>query len=330
MPLRALVSLAILMATAPAAAQAGTLVVANKQAATATLLDVASGRTLATLPTGRGPHEVAASHDGRWAVVSDYGDQARGSTLTVIDLASRTVARTIDLSPHQRPHGIAFLPGDSVLAVTSETSQAVLLVRFATGDVTAIPTGQSLTHMLALSDDGSTVYTANIGAGSMTSIDLRTGQARSVPVAPRTEGIGFAAGNVWVGSNDRHTVTVLDGRTLAVLDTLPAPGFPYRVNAGGNRVVVSNFMSSLLRIFDVRTRAETATIPIPFDPARAAPDADGRPGVVGAAVSPDGRFAYVALQGMDAVAVVDLEARRVLRLLPTGRGPDGIALAPAR
>ena len=35
--------------------------VTNKTPATATILDVASGRVLATLPTGQGPHEVVLS-----------------------------------------------------------------------------------------------------------------------------------------------------------------------------------------------------------------------------------------------------------------------------
>src|SRR5688572_17869595 len=77
--------------TAPAQAQvaglAGTLVVTNKGPSTATIIDVGSGRTLATLPTGNGPHEVVLSSDGRWAVVTDYSGQP-GKTLTVIDRKS--------------------------------------------------------------------------------------------------------------------------------------------------------------------------------------------------------------------------------------------------
>src|SRR6185295_15169127 len=52
---------------------AATLVVANKDDATVSLLDLASGRIAATVPTGDGPHEVAISPDGRQAVVSNTG-----------------------------------------------------------------------------------------------------------------------------------------------------------------------------------------------------------------------------------------------------------------
>src|SRR5690349_3698369 len=121
---------------ANAATASGTIIVANMGDNTATLLDVASKRVVATLPTGNGAHEVAVSHDGRWAIVSNYGVRgAPGNSLTVIDVPAATVARTIDLGEFKRPHGSAFLPGDSLFVVTSEVSKAVVLVNFSTGTV---------------------------------------------------------------------------------------------------------------------------------------------------------------------------------------------------
>src|SRR4051794_36730440 len=80
----------------------GTVVVANMGENTATILDVASRRVLATVATGAGPHEVAVSHDGRWAIVSNYGDRSGpGNSLTVIDLASLAVQRTISLGDYK-------------------------------------------------------------------------------------------------------------------------------------------------------------------------------------------------------------------------------------
>lgn len=319
-------------APAPAPERAPLLVVANKQDATASIIDVASGRTLATLPTGQGPHEAAVSHDGRWAVVTDYGAQTPGRTLTVIDLDALAVARTMELGEYRRPHGVLFLPGDTVLAVTAEANQAVLLVDFRTGAVTAIPTGAQGTHMVAATADGSTLFTANVGSGSVTRIDVATRVARSAPVAPVSEGVAVlpGGGQVWVGSNQQHTVTVLDGATLAPLDTMPAPGLPYRLNvsANGRRMVVTNPMAGSVRVFDTATRRELAAIRIAGDPARLLPAAGGNSQPVGSTVSPDGRRAYVALQGMNAVAEVDLERFEVLRYFDTGAGPDGIALRP--
>src|SRR5688572_27017168 len=85
-------------AASTTAAPSGTVIVANMGDHTATLIDVASKRVVATLPTGQGAHEVAVSHDGRWAVVSNYGVRgAPGNSLTVIDVPGAVVSRTIDL-----------------------------------------------------------------------------------------------------------------------------------------------------------------------------------------------------------------------------------------
>src|SRR5438034_6622882 len=132
-------------AAAPASLGAGpigSLVASNMSDNTATVLDAATGRVLATLPTGEGPHEVAISHDGRWALVSNYGVRGRpGASLTVIDIVRLVVSQTIELGAYQRPHGLAFFPGDTLVAVTSETSQLIVLVTFPGGRIAGtIPT----------------------------------------------------------------------------------------------------------------------------------------------------------------------------------------------
>jgi len=160
--------------SANVASPSGTVIVANMGDNTATLLDVASKRIVATLPTGNGAHEVAVSHDGRWAVVSNYGVRgAPGNSLTVIDVPAAVVARTIDLGEFRRPHGSAFLPGDSLFVVTSEVSKAIVLVNFKDGRVTAsIPTNHPASHMLALTADGRRIYTSNVADGTVSELDV--------------------------------------------------------------------------------------------------------------------------------------------------------------
>ena len=61
----------------------GTVVVLNKAEASASLLDAGTGRELAKVQVGSGPHEVAISPDGTTAVVANYGQRQPGNTLTV-------------------------------------------------------------------------------------------------------------------------------------------------------------------------------------------------------------------------------------------------------
>src|SRR5206468_4476484 len=151
----------------------GTIVASNMRDNTATVIDASSGKVVATLPTGEAPHEVATTHDGRWAVVSNYGTRERpGNSITVIDVAHAAVARTIDLGEYRRPHGMAFFPGDTLLAVTSEASRAVLLVDFRTGKlVGTVPTGQRASHMLAMSSSANELFTTNIADNSISQLD---------------------------------------------------------------------------------------------------------------------------------------------------------------
>ena len=333
-----------LLALAPATlgaqdASSGLLVVLNKAAASASLIDPATGTTVATLATGTGPHEVAVSPDGRWAVVANYGESgAGGSTLTVLDVPARRVARSIDLTPHRRPHGIAWLPDGRRVAVTSETSRAALIVDVEAGTVEAtIPTGAQGSHMLALAPDGRRAYVANIGSGSVTMLDVGAGTAlATTPTGAGAEGIDVSPDGreVWVTNREANTVMVLDAATLAVRDTLQSPDFPIRVKLtpDGRHALVSNARSGTLRMFDTRTRRPVTTIPMTFDSTqtRGTMLGDATGGVpIGIVIEPGGRRAYVANANADVLTVIDLEQRAIAGYISTGREPDGLGWAPA-
>ncbi len=244
------------------------LLVANKADATLSIVRPDSRQTLVVLPTGVGPHEVAASPDGRWAVVSNYGDKGReGNSLTVVDLAARAVARTIDLGEYHRPHGSAFLP-DGRLVVTAEKNDAVVIVDVAGGGgLCAVATGQKLSHMVALAPGGERAYTANIVSGTVTALDLAAGAAvASAPAGTHCEGIAVSPDGkeVWVGSNEDNVVHVFDA-ALAPKGTLAAAGLPIRLRfvPDGSRLLVSNAAGSKLQVVDRATRALVRTIDVP-------------------------------------------------------------------
>ena len=301
------------------------LLVANKQEASLSIIDLGSGKLAGTVPTGQGPHEVAVTSDGRWAVVANYGAQTPGNSLTVVDLRARSVARTIDLAEYRRPHGIVVLPGDSLVAVTSEVSRSAIIVSLTGGVRSAIPTSAQGSHMVAVTADGKRGYTANVGSGSITELDLETRMPlRSLPVAARTEGIGVTPDGreVWVGSNDANTVTIIDTRTWKPVDTLPAPGLPYRIaiSPDGGTAVVPAPMAGVIRVFDVATRKERAAVS--FGGGNAPEGA----GPVGSTITTDSRYAFVALQGTNEAAMVDLASGKEITRYATGAGPDGIAV----
>src|SRR5688572_21703337 len=76
----AIVALLLLGCSNPGAAQGdaagAVLLVGNKGEDTVSFVDLASGRELGRSPTGKWPHEIAVSPDGRQAAVVSYGAAA--------------------------------------------------------------------------------------------------------------------------------------------------------------------------------------------------------------------------------------------------------------
>src|SRR5271165_6429428 len=87
------------------------LLVLNKEQATLSIIDPATLKIAGHAPTGEGPHEVAASSDGKLAFVGNYGGQTPGSTISVIDLIGQKEIRRVDLGPLRRPHGMFVADG---------------------------------------------------------------------------------------------------------------------------------------------------------------------------------------------------------------------------
>ncbi|MFN8573489.1 MAG: hypothetical protein U0132_15655 [Gemmatimonadaceae bacterium] len=327
----------VLIGHQPLAAQRwpkGTIVVSNMNDSSATIVDAASGQVRATVPTGRGPHEVAASHDGRWAVVSNYGVRGSpGNSLTVIDIARATVARTIDLGEYRRPHGAKFLPGDSLLVVTCETKQAVLIVDFASGRVVrTLPTNGRTSHMVAITARADRFFTANITDGSISVIDPSgRDSTRTIAVARATEGIAVAPDGrrVWVGSNADSIVVSVDPTGATKPDTVRGFGMPYRlaVTPDSRLVVVTDPVRGEIHVLDARTNARRTVITVPSDSLVATAEVPGSPSPEGISLSDDSRWAFVTLQGRNRVVWIDLERGAIVRSAPTGTWSDGIAYA---
>ncbi|MEP6733479.1 MAG: YncE family protein [bacterium] len=324
-----------------APARAGLLVVANQQGASATIVDASNLKTIATLTVGTGPHETAVSPDGRWAVVTNYGNRdSIGNTLSVIDLAAATptVVRTIDLGEYHRPHGAAFIQDGRKLVVTSETSQKLVLVDFASGKVdTALATNARGSHMVAVRRDGKRAWTANIGDGSITEFDLEARKTvRTVPAAPNDEGIATTPGGllVWVGSNTDKTVTIIDTQRGEKTATLTGFGMPYRIGISrtGRIAVVNDPTNNKVWLFEIGTNRELAQIDLSKEkditPVTGGPPGETGAGPEGVTFDPIADIAYITLHGSNQVLAVNLQTHKVVGVGGVGAGPDGIAFSP--
>ncbi len=296
----------------------GTLVITNKTSSTATLIDVAAGRILSTLPTGQGPHEVVLTSDGGTAVITNYGGSER-KTLTVIDLPTRAVKRTIDLGEFRSPHGVVMLPGDRLAAITVEASRRVLLVDIQDGVVIdAIPTGFPGSHMIGVTRDGARGFTGNISASTVSELDLNACvfvRSFDVPGGPEAIDVTPDGKEVWLGSNVTGLVSVLIPATGTLITAAEGMRWPYRMffTPDTTMVIIPDPTADQVRFIERATRRELSRLTLPG----AAPQ--------GIIATPDGRYAFLSLSKQARVAILDLKTRTIAGYLAAGETPDGAA-----
>jgi DNA-binding beta-propeller fold protein YncE len=335
---RALLLASAWFCTVPVGAE--TLLVVRKTDNALDFMDPGSGLRLASVVAGYAPHEVSVAPDGKHAAVTNYGTREQpGSTLSIVDLEQPHELRRIDLTPHTRPHGVAWFAPDRI-AVTTEGSRHLLLVEPETGRIVrAIATAQETSHMVVVSSDGSRAYVTNIGSGTTTALDLAAGRKLvDLPTGAGSEALALTPnGNeLWVAARADGHIAVVDTSSLEVTTRLPLPGIPIRIamTPDGRMVLVTCAGSSELVAFDVATRAERARrkVDVPSAPGAAErPFARLAPGSVlpvGLLVSPDGRSAYVAATMGDRVVQFDAGTLEVVRSIDVGGEPDGLASTP--
>lgn len=311
------------------------LLVLNKSDDTVSILDAASGKSVATVPVGHGPHEGAMLSDGATAAVSDYGDRDKpGRTISLLDVGKGQRTGVIELPAGARPHGLAPL-ADGRLLVTAEGIGELLLVDPKARRVEQrVPTYQEVSHMVVATPDGARAFVANIGSGSVTVVEGKKA-IKQIPTGKGAEGIAITPDGreVWVTNREADTVSVIDAKTLEVAATMPAAKFPIRVKItpDGKRALVSCASSGDVALFDVATRKETGRIALDKETvagteSRVFSTQFGKsPVPVGLLIAPDGTRAWVASTNADVVSVLDLEKLTVVGRLTAGREPDGLA-----
>jgi len=306
----------------------GLLLVVNKGDRTLSIVDPRSGKQLTAVPVdGTTGHEVAASPDGKTAWVPIYGNSGVGQPgtdgrmITVIDLDSRKRVAQIGLGHPSRPHCALFGPKDGLLYVTAELTQTVEVIDPTTrAIVDSIPTGAAESHMMALSSDGKRAYIANVGAGTISVIDLQARKlVKGIPVAKLVQRIAISGDGRWLFTADqtKPQLAVIDTKVNTVKKWIPLPDLGYGMAStrDGSSLLVAHPASNSVSFVDLRRMKVTETVAVPASPQEILLD-------------PHEEVAYVSCDSSKQVAAVDLTTRRVKKLIDVGAGADGLAWAP--
>jgi YVTN family beta-propeller protein len=279
-------------------------VVANREAGTVSIVDLARGTVIRTVPVGQGPRDVAVHEGADVALITLTAERA----LAVLDLGTGRVLKRIALA--DKPSGVAIDPALQLAVVGQQNGRAVSLVDLRLYAVVAeIAVGKQpmavainpLTHVAAV---------ANRGDGTVTLIDLGDPANPTIPgviTLPRSRHHHLAH-DVGRASGGGHGDDAPRARPVGIaFDHGPAVNRLVVADAGASAVhVLTLDAGSALR--DVRSL-----------------DVGRRPFAV--AVNPGQDFALVT-SGRDDVLALTLDTPAVVARADVGRHPRGVAIDP--
>lgn len=310
-----------------AMAQESRLLVAQKGDRSLAIVDPDAGKVIADVPEGGVTgHEVAGSPDGRLAFVPIYGNSGVGAPgtdgqkIAVIDLAAKRVVKDIDFSHGVRPHCPVFGPKDGLLYVTTELEHSITVIDPKSLKIVgSIPTGQPESHMLAISHDGLRGYTANVGPGTVSVLDLKARKTLAIiHVSSNTQRIAVSMDDRWVFTADqtKPRMAVIDTRAekLSRWIALDGIGYGSAPTLDGRWLLVAIPDKNAVDVIDLRTMKVARSVAVGAYPQEVL-------------MRPDGKTAYVSCIHSNQVAEIDLAAWKTTRMIATGKGTDGLGWA---
>jgi DNA-binding beta-propeller fold protein YncE len=305
----------------------GMLLVANKGDDTLGIVDASTGKQVATVAEGGTTgHEVVASPDGKTAYVPIYGNSGvgmagtDGSNMIVVDLASRKVTGNVDFGHGVRPHCAVNGPKDGMLYVTTELDKAIAVIDPRTLKIVgSIPTGQAESHMLAISPDGTRGYTANVGPGTVSVLDMQKRKTITViAVSGQVQRIAVTTDGKLVFTSDQKKpqLAVIDAATNKVKGWIPLPGTGYggATTPDGKWFVLAVPGVNKVAVIDLAAMKVAQSIDVPAAPQEVL-------------VQPDGKAAYVSCTASRKVAMIRTADWKVEKLIDASPGVDGLAWA---
>src|ERR1700744_3336403 len=289
-------------------ARAQSLLVVNQGDTSLSIVDPASAKQVAVIgegtPTMHG-HEVAASPDGRTAYVPIYGNVGVGKPgldgheMLILDLPSRKIVGRIDFAHGVRPHQPVYDPARHLLYVTTNLDQSVTIIDPKTRKIIgSVPTGQPQSHMLVLSHAGRRGYTANVGPGTVSVLDMVGKKTIAViPISGETQRISISNDDRWVFTSDqtKPQLAVIDTSTNKVKSWVPLPGTGYgrAPTPDGRFLLVAVPPANQVSVVDLTTMQVVRNIDVPSSPQEIL-------------IRPDGKVAYVSCNTSGKVAAIDL------------------------
>lgn len=283
------------------------------------VIDIQSMLEAYRIRVGPGPREIDMTADGKRAVVTNSGDDS----ISVVDLEARNELYRIPVGAI--PYGIGLGRGDHLAVVSNWGESTISIVDIdKRKELKRLPSG-ALPYTVIVSQQADFALVTNFGAHQAMTIDLVTLE----------EGPPLKLGrSPWGGS------ITPDGKTAFIANFFSNELSVLKIDGG---TVTADGKASLASTRDkTRTAVATETVRIPLTQrtllASLSMPGEGRRDLPGLSpnAAPDGRAKNIVARDDGALAVssdlannqllvIDITARKVLRTIPVGHAPYGVA-----
>jgi DNA-binding beta-propeller fold protein YncE len=271
-------------------------------------------------------HEMIRSPDGAKVYASIYGGGIFGKNkdpdrrIAVIDLASRSLERSIDAGDNLAPHSV-MMDARGTLWSTAELGNAVLSVNPASGKVERIDVGGAA-HWIAISHAANKLFASFKTKDAVAVLDLATGRVTATIAIPHgAEGIAVSpdGATLFVCAHWKGEVHVFDTHSHALRRTIAIDGAPgeanqlrrVRVSPDGRYVCASSHVDNFAAIYDAKTLTQIAGFATPKAP-------------MGFGFAADGARAYLCCHDAAVTLEFELAGGRITRQFPTAAGCEFI------
>ena len=281
---------------------------------TVTAIDARRLVKLFERPVGNNPRTLAVAPDGDiWVVNQDV------ATISVLNGKTGETSHTLDLPYASRPYGIAFAPASDTAFVTLQAVGRLARVDTGTHTVTGIVNVGPTPRAMAITADGQRILVtrwispASHGEVTEVSTDSRAVVRRfTLATDP---GPDTAVGGRGVPNHLAAVTITPDGKRAWIPSKKDNTGRGLTVS--GEPLNFENTVRAIVSQVDLVANGEILS---------ARRDLDNRAMPVAVAFDAQGRFAFVALQGSNAVDVLNAADGSLAASFETGLAPQGLVV----
>lgn len=298
------------------------LILTAKSADKVQFFDAATLKLTAEIDMPASTHEMILSADGGRIYASIYGGGIFGRNrdpdrrIAVIDPASASLERTIDVGGDFAPHGL-MMDADGSIWCTGELGECLLVIDPESGAVERVPVGGK-PHWVAVSHAAGKVFASFKADQYAVVVDRRSRKPiDKIAIPNRAEGLAVTPDGetVFLAAHTASEFHVIDARTHAIRRTVSIEGPEgrerqlkrVRVSPDGKYLTISSLLDNHVAVFEVEGLHQVGSFATPQAP-------------MGFGFAEDGRRAFVCCHDAAVALEFELSTGRVLREFATAAG----------